>query len=781
MRGMVLAAWAMIAAGVCPAATVLVDFEGETFAASNTATKVSRTDSFVTSGSKALRCECGPWRETLFAVDIPETDLAPYDRICLDLVNEGPREDELNLHLAHPGEKPNVSFYSFSGMRGRTFAPIGKSVWTMSLVKWPKKTKDRIVSRLYFFCPRPFGSKITIDRIRLLKPGEADEPPTYKAEDAARIAALEKTETDRAKAERDAAFAAFRDRSAAAGLATDKMLVGIASSMSQVRPLVVTDLSRVDVPKEVSLRLAKDEYESVQVIVTPASEETLKDVRVTVSDLKTDGWFGSTLGADAVTSEVVGYVKTRGVASYSVGYTKVTDAAKPDGYERHGTNPRPGWWADSILPFLKKTDVKSGVAQGFWVRVKCPKDQKAGTYRGTLTVSAANAAAVKVPFIVRVNDFVVPRSTSLPLAITFNPTCSWWWYEDDADFAERERAKDDPESPVNAWKAHRDEWSDFLADYYITVNSLYYNMKNPNPDLDLLARQKARGVDGMINLGYWDGYGPSAKSYGWFETNMLFRFRRAYAEAKRLGLEKRVYLYGADEVRPEKSEGVARAAATLRKEFPGVPLFTTAIDPKYGVGTGLSCIDWFTPLTSRYDLKRADEARAQGHKVFWYICDGPIGEYANAHIENAPIDIRSLMGAQAAKMRPDGFLYWQLSYWNNAKPITSGPFTEWDPRSYKGFNGEGTWTAPGPDMKPMPTIRLENFRDGLEDLWYVKILKKQLAAHPAEDAWAKKARELVAVPDSLVVSQAKYSDDPAKLRAWRDGMADLIETERQGK
>ncbi len=78
---------------------------------------------------------------------------------------------------------------------------------------------------------------------------------------------------------------------------------------------------------------------------------------------------------------------------------------------------------------------------------------------------------------------------------------------------------------------------------------------------------------------------------------------------------------------------------------------------------------------------------------------------------------------------------------------------------------------------PIPTVRLENFRDGLEDLAYVKILEEKLNAVTTEDipGWTKRARELISVPSWVCSERDNFSTDPAVIYAWRDAMADLIE------
>ena len=136
------------------------------------------------------------------------------------------------------------------------------------------------------------------------------------------------------------------------------------------------------------------------------------------------------------------------------------------------------------------------------------------------------------------------------------------------------------------------------------------------------------------------------------------------------------------------------------------------------------------------------------------------------------------MGAQSVKYRPDGFLYYQTVIWNSKKCIESGPFTSWDPRSWRNYNGDGSWVCAGPGGRPVPTIRLENFRDGMEDFAYAKILEAKLASRgDKNDVWSEKAKKLLSVPSEVVDTLSNFSDDPAVLYRWRDEMADLIESD----
>ena len=113
--------------------------------------------------------------------------------------------------------------------------------------------------------------------------------------------------------------------------------------------------------------------------------------------------------------------------------------------------------------------------------------------------------------------------------------------------------------------------------------------------------------------------------------------------------------------------------------------------------------------------------------------------------------------------------------------ITSGPYTKWSPRSWWNEHGDATWVAVGPGGAPLSTQRFENFRDGLEDLWYAKILGERLKEVESGklkmknmDEWCGKAKALLAVPRSVVDSLANYTDDPDSLYAWRNAIADLL-------
>lgn len=548
----------------------------------------------------------------------------------------------------------------------------------------------------------------------------------------------------------------------------DAMRLAQAPAMVAVRPRGGTDFeSLAPVAGGISLRLARNERESVQIVVTPKKGCSLKNVRVTAEDLHTERrwWIGSRrrMAASAVKCVVTGYVKTREQAPYFIG----------EGEKR--AKPGPGWWPDPILDFLDHADVADGDIQSFWVRVTCPEAQPAGTYFGALTVTADGLPPRRIPLTVRVNDFTLAKTSPLPMAITFGPTGAGVAEEGQniKDFPELTAYRKDPQSPVNLWKRHEDEWTDFLADYFIMPDSLYY--VDQLPRFDQLKRLKAQGRLGLFNLTYWGHVSNGSKA--WYDTNMK-RIKRAYAAAKEAGLADHAYVYGCDEMGTNWFNQINTAASYIKKEFPDLPVLTTTYDDSYGLSPkGLTSVDVLVPDTPRYDPEKADRARAAGKRIWWYIACNPRPPWANIYVESRPIEPRLLMGAMAVRNRPEGFLYYSTARWNSRRPIENGPFTDWDPRSFLTFHGDGSWFCAGPDGTPLATQRVENFRDGIEDFAYAKLLREKLAKHPGA-AWSRQAERLLEVPQTVFVNMTNYTHSAEVVYKWRDAMAELIERQK---
>ncbi|HNQ90170.1 MAG TPA: DUF6067 family protein [Verrucomicrobiota bacterium] len=549
------------------------------------------------------------------------------------------------------------------------------------------------------------------------------------------------------KAARAGAVSQFLKACADLGQASTDLRVGRATSMEKVLP---RDMPFAIEPlRDLQLSLARNEKESAQLIVVPVAGP-LREVSVNASDLRSAE--GTVFSKDQIQCDVVGYVKTQARPPYGTSHI--------------------GWWPDPILNFLGPVDIAADDLQSFWVRVRAPKDQPPGTYRGTLRVSAEGVPAQTFPMAVRVFSFTLPTHSPLPVAITFSPHD----YPADEKKPLEGAYRNASEYPVRAWRNHKLAWAEMLADYYINYDSLY---RHGPPDFEVLDHLHQRGQLVAFNLGNFDAVSRDAAA----ATNALAWLRTAYDEAVRRGIVDHAYLYGFDECKPEQFPLLEKTAQTLRREFPKALLMTTSYDHSYGMDTVVKTIDAWCPLTPSFKPDQAAAARAAGRHIWWYICCGPHHPHANLFIEYPAIEGRLLMGAMTAKQRPDGFLYYQVSIWNARTPITRGPFTDWDPRSWTTYHGDGSWTCVGPDGTPVPTIRLENFRDGLEDYAYTVILEtiiRQLEASASslsstQQQWLADAKTALPVPETLVKSMTDYSREPTRLYAWRNRIGNLID------
>ena len=510
------------------------------------------------------------------------------------------------------------------------------------------------------------------------------------------------------------------------------VIIGFATGMEKLMPRDMAP--ELKIATAMSISLARNEKEAFQVGILPLAHD-LKNVNVNISDLHRDD--GTVFPRGNVKIAPMGYVLEKEPPVFGSIYA--------------------GWWPDPILDFMASCDVAAGDLQSFWVRCFASKDQPAGVYRGHLTVNIAGRPMYRFDLSVKVYDFALPDSSPLPLAITFWP------------LPERED-----------WKKHKEQWADFLADYYISYDSIY-EFQNWRFDLPVLERLHRQGRLGKFRLGYLFDCGASEEKIAAWKKANLGKIRERYEQVKAAGILDHAYIYGCDEMTKETFPDVHRAAKMMKTEFPDVKIISSARSGGYGllpeemVGIDASC-----PAISGYEPELAEKMRAVGKQTWWYICAGPTHPWPNMFIEYPAIEGRLLMGAMTAKYRPDGFLYYEISNWPE-KPLLTGPFTDWIPGGGTS-HGDGSWVCFGKNYAPIATIRLENFRDGLEDYAYVLALerlvknwevKQSLSA--TRKAWLEESKKCLQVPSWLVNSQLDFCVDPASLYSWRNHLAQLIE------
>jgi len=488
------------------------------------------------------------------------------------------------------------------------------------------------------------------------------------------------------------------------------------------------------------LYLARREHEAFQVVVIP--DQT---VTASVSVSVPQGLSGQGALKGSVTVSLVGHVD---VADDWLSDLQIT-------YPPHLVDYH-GWWPDPILTFQQSCTVNANDRVAFWIDVATRPDAVPGDYEAAVTVQASGHPPVTITLYVHVWDIELPLASSLPTAFS----CATWQAA---------------EIYGSLWSdAMKYKFFDILLDHRLNATEIYRNTPPP-----------------IEWINYWLPRGEMAFNVSKLPTRDESGVTWLYNWLKSQGRLGMGYLYGYDEIYIEDFPSMFQTFSEAHTRWPGLRTMTTAYDASFGTSSSTAyvrpVVDIWVPLTTVYNLDEARRLRAEGKDMWWYIAVGPRHPYANFFVEYPAIEPRLLLGAMSYKYHTGGFLYYAMANWPpdiNRTYITSGPYTSWDPRTIlhsKGWaDGDGSLLCPGPDG-PIPTIRLEAVRDGLEDYEYLRILGDLVAkiragcpSTPERLAFLAEAEPLVAVPGSIVTSMATYTRDPAALYAFRSQVAARI-------
>lgn len=420
--------------------------------------------------------------------------------------------------------------------------------------------------------------------------------------------------------------------------------------------------------------------------------------------------------------------------------------------------PRTGYWPDPLLNYTDRVDLEKNLWQAFWVEANIPAGQAPGKYTATVAVRSGSTELFRLPLEITVHNFELPSGT--PYSNVFSISAS---YEDDP------RAAKDPERYRQAIRRE-------LMRHRLNPVSLY---DWRTPSVEDAREQLANGLKNF-NVRYGI-YGDERNL-----NDYIAQVGNAYRVYREAGIADHAYCYVFDEAPPSQIPEIAAKLAAVRAQIPDVKFLTTAYDYSFGVDSPLHEIDMWCPLTPQYEKhpEAIKRAREHGKEVWWYVCCNPLAPYANLFIEFPSLGMRLLTGAQAWKYRPDGLLYYAATFWGERgnrheylferPPMTGAPLTNWNGRTFDKFNGDGLLLYPG-ENGPVPTLRLKQLRDGLEDYFYWQLLSQALANSGfMAETWKERARRELEIRPELVHSLTDFAGDPQLLLAQRDRLATLL-------
>jgi hypothetical protein len=290
------------------------------------------------------------------------------------------------------------------------------------------------------------------------------------------------------------------------------------------------------------------------------------------------------------------------------------------------------------------------------------------------------------------------------------------------------------------------------------------------------------------------GFSQGTAEYDYLMRKYLTMVQDHLEEKGWLGKE---YVYWFDEPNTENYPFVREGMEIIYRSAPKITRFITEHQPGSDIMdiTDISCT-----VISRLDAEIIKDLVAQGNEFWSYVCCCPKSPYLSLFIDHDDINMRMWLWL-SYKFQLSGILIWSANYWNSNTASPGGYMQNpWmDPMSYTvGYglpygkqsgwgNGDGRFFYPpnrDPGNRsekylegPVPCLRLEKIRDGIEDYEYLLLLEKTASEDSGKNKkLVKEARKLLNLPGSLVTGPTVYDKDPQSLIQYRNKIGELLNT-----
>ena len=484
---------------------------------------------------------------------------------------------------------------------------------------------------------------------------------------------------------------------------------------------------------------ARNEYEGFQIITFGNPDGKSANVKATVSKL-------TRIGGDEVIP----------LKNISIGFMKSITSEKPDiPVDFTGEIP------DAILNGKSSFEVKANDFSPLYVKVFIGS-AKAGKYTGEVTLTCGKFQD-KIKINLTVYDFTLTKKGTLKTAFSFFEKFYLEWYN----------LKTIPDSRKRAIY-------DFLLSYRLSPNNIY-TREAVFPNVNFL--NEIKDQTNFFTIRGWGGNKPLSPEQ---LKNVIAETRESIKKVKASGLQNDMYYYSYDEILSHYTGGkmaaVTQINTALKKEFPGLRMMQTSFPDKkienlFNVWVPI--VSYFSSAKKRKILERL---KKRGDEIWWYGADEPYHPYPNYFLDYPVFDCRIIM-TLSYMYKVKGILYWCINreWETNFNINKQWPNAAWKPyifhnttkkRKYK--NGMGNLVYPGKNGELLPSLRLENLRDGLEDYEYLMVLKK-LSAKTKDSKLRKQAEKLLKVPANVATAADNYSSNPENLIKYRNKIALMIE------
>ncbi|MCC6820468.1 MAG: DUF4091 domain-containing protein [Verrucomicrobia subdivision 3 bacterium] len=472
------------------------------------------------------------------------------------------------------------------------------------------------------------------------------------------------------------------------------------------------------------LMVARNESESVQIVVRPASDRQLFDVNVNVGALTNDST-GDLIAESNVRVSTVAYYPVR-IPSHFEGPT--------------------GLWPDALPPF-EPFAVKGGQCQPLWITVHIPSGTPAGEYVAPIAITSAQSDPIELFMRVEVLDFDLPVTPSLKTDFGFDSGNAAGWCKA-LGYTGTPQALDD--AYLNLGLAHR-----------VTLRELV-QLPAESPDYAGALKAYAPKLASALKAG------ASSVSVPPSLLELPEQLAQANAFVAKQGLKGKAFCQIADEpLRPAWPRLVERMTQ-WKAAAPDIPLVVTT----FGTSPLLHeiCNIWavHVPVFDTVNSTVLLGEIAKGRETWWYVNQTPPRPYANFFIDFAAMEHRILFW-QSWVLGIKGMHYWAANY------TEQGENPWFDQLDVTPCNGDGCLIYPSP-KGPVSSIRLATIRDGIEDYDYLVLFANLLEAvkkkggNAALVAKAEKENDF----KTLVPDLVSFTRDPNVLLGKREALGHLI-------
>jgi hypothetical protein len=456
-------------------------------------------------------------------------------------------------------------------------------------------------------------------------------------------------------------------------------------------------------------------------------------------------------------------------------------------------------------------DIAKGRNHPFWVTVHVPPGTPKGLYRGLLHVTSTTVS-LDIPLEVKVWGFELPRETHLRSGFGLSQGEIRRYHNLETEeevrqvyrlyqrsFAEHRVAPYSVGRPIELeWEAGPGEglfpkldFTEFDEDARFALDELGFN--------SFVIHLEGLG-GGTFQSRRPGQIGPYEQGTREYELSFARGARAIQDHLEERGWLGKAYVYWFDEPEQKDHDFVREGMELIHRAAPKLTrLLTTHPTAKLYGAVDLWCLPTYTLKPEEIRPRRL-----AGEEIWWYLCTGPKAPYFTLFLDHYGTEIR-LWSWETWKYGLDGLLVWETTYWTSEQAYPDSLQDPWqDAMSWQSSyglqagekapwgNGDGRFLYP-PKRDPgtgttkylggpIPSIRWELLRDGIEDYEYLWLLKQEIArlkqAGASPDA-CREAETLLEVPPDICTSLTEFATTPEPIHTHRAKVAEAIERLRE--